>query len=58
MFRGKSIGLTAYIRNEEETQINNLSPHLITLEKESTINQNQTQGRNNKDQSRNQLNGK
>lgn len=35
MFRGKSIAIDAYISTEERSQINNLSFHFKTLEKEA-----------------------
>lgn len=40
VFIGKFIALNSYVRNEEKLQINNLSSHLITLEKTSIINPN------------------
>jgi hypothetical protein len=55
VLRGKFIGLSAYIKKTETSQVNNLMLHLKLLEKRRTNQaQNQKMERNNKDQGRDQ----
>lgn len=54
----ENIRLNVYIRNEEMSQINNLSFYFTKLEKEEQIKYTVNRRKNNKDQGRNQWNKK
>ena len=49
VIRGKYISIQAFLKNEERSQILNLTLHLKELEKEQQIKQNQQKTGNNKD---------
>lgn len=54
----ENLRLNVYIRNEEMSQINNLSFYFTKLEKEEQIKYRVSRRKNNKDQGRNQWNRK